>query len=96
MSKQEIYDTLHQIEIIANLEKEPGVWYVENAIDEYRAKPTSYYATLLDSIEGLMESSDWFRPKGTGTIHYRAFGLNGKDIAIYSNEGGNGFGRLWI
>lgn len=96
MTKEEIYNALHKIDVIADLETKPGVWYIENAIDEYRSKPKSYYPTLKDAVEGLQESADWFCPKGTGTIHFREFGINGKDIDIYSGGYDNEWGKLWI
>lgn len=96
MTKEEIYNALHKIDVIADLETKPGVWYIENAIDEYRSKPKSYYPTLKEAVEGLQESSDWFCPKGTGTIHFREFGINGKDIDIYSGGFDNELGKLWI
>ena len=96
MTKEEIYNALHKIDVIADLETKPGVWYIENAIDEYRSKPKSYYPTLKEAVEGLQESADWFCPKGTGTIHFREFGINGKDIDIYSGGYDNEWGKLWI
>lgn len=96
MTSEEIYNALHKIDVIADLETKPGVWYIENAIDEYRSKPKSYYPTLKDAVEGLKESADWFCPKGTGTIHFREFGINGKDIDIYSGGYDNEWGKLWI
>ena len=96
MTSEEIYNALHKIDVIADLETKPGVWYIENAIDEYRSKPKSYYPTLKEAVEGLQESSDWFCPKGTGTIHFREFGINGKDIDIYSGGFDNEWGKLWI
>lgn len=96
MTQKEIYDALHKIDAIAELEKKPGVWYIENAIDEYRSIPTSYYPTLEMAVGGLMESSDWFCPKGTGTIHHKEFGIDGNDVYIYSGGFDNEWGKLWI
>ena len=96
MTKEEIYNALHKIDVIAEFEAKPGVWYIENLVDEYRSEPKSYYPTLEEAVGGLMESSDWFCPKGTGTIHYREFGINGKDVYIYSGGWDNEFGNIWI
>ena len=96
MTAQEIYEKLHAIDVIAELETKPGVWYIENAIDEYRSKPTSYYPTLKEAVEGLAESSDWFCPKGTGWIHFREWGRDGKDFELYSGGYDNKWGKLWI
>ena len=96
MTKEEIYEALHKIDVIAELEKKPGVWYIENSIDERRSTPTSYWPTLEDAVGGLMESSDWFGPKGTGTIHHKEFGIDGNDVYIYSGGWDNEFGKLWI
>ena len=96
MTQKEIYEALHKIDVIAELEKKPGVWYIENSIDERRSTPTSYWPTLEDAVGGLMESSDWFGPKGTGTIHNKEFGIDGNDVYIYSGGWDNEFGKLWI
>ena len=96
MTKEEIYDALHEIGEVAELETKSGVWYIENAVDEYRSVPKSYYPTLKEAVGGLMESSDWFCPKGTGTIHHKEFGINGKDVIVYSGGFDNEWGRLWI
>lgn len=96
MTKEEIYSALHKVDSIAALESKPGLWYIENAIDEYRSKPTSYYPTLEEAVGGLMESADWFCPKGTGTIHYREFGINAKDVYVYSGGFDNEWGKLWV
>lgn len=96
MTQKEIYDALHKIDVIAEYEKKEGVWYIENAINEYHSKPTSYYPTLESAVGGLMESSDWFCPKGTGMIHFREFGTYGKDVMIYSGGYDNEWGKLWI
>lgn len=96
MTAKEIYEKLHSIDVIAELETKKGVWYIENAIDEYRSKPSSYYPTLMECVEGLQESSDWFCPKGTGMIHFREFGREGKDFMLYSGGHNSEWGRLWI
>lgn len=96
MTKEEIYNALHNIDVIAEFEAKPGVWYIENAVDERHSMPKSYYPTLEDAVGGLMESADWFCPKGTGTIHFREFGIDGKDVCIYSGGWDNEFGKLWI
>ena len=96
MTQKEIYEALHKIDVIAEYEKKEGVWYIENAIDEYRSKPTYYYPTLESAVGGLMKSSDWFCPKGTGMIHFREFGMHGKDVMIYSGGYDNEWGKLWI
>lgn len=96
MTTQEIYEKLHAIDVIAELETKPGVWYIENSIDEYRSNPTSYYPTLKEAVEGLAESSNWFCPKGTGTIIYREFGLDGKSVEIYDGGYDNKWGKLWV
>lgn len=96
MTAKEIYEKLHSIDVIAELETKKGVWYIENAIDEYRSEPSSYYPTLMDCVEGLQESSDWFCPKGTGRIHFCEFGREGKDITLYSGGFNSEWGELWI
>ncbi len=95
MTPQEIYEKLHNIDVIANIEAKSGIWYIENTIDEMRSKPTSYYPTLKEAVEGLQESQDWFVEKGSGLIHFREYGLNAKDISIYRGKPG-GFGMLQV
>lgn len=96
MTKEEIYNVLHNIDVIANLEKKPGVWYIENTVDEWRSVVKSYHPTLEDAVGGLMESSDWFCPKGTGTIHFAEFGIGGNRFSIYSGGFNNEWGKLWV
>ena len=86
MTAKDIYDKLHGIDVIAELETKKGVWYIENSIDEYRVKPSSYYGTLMECVDGLQESSDWWCQKGTGMICFAEFGIGGKKIRIYSGD----------
>lgn len=94
MTTQEIYDRISIVESL--FKNQPGIFYIENSIDEYKSKPTSYHATLMDAVEALTKSSDWFCAKGTGIIHYREFGIDGKDIEVYSGGWDNKFGKLLI
>lgn len=96
MTKKEIYNELHKIDAIAELETKPGVWYIKNTVSEYHTNITSYYPTLKDAIGGLMKSSDWFCPNGTGTIIYREFGIHGCAVEIYSGGFENEFGKVLI
>ena len=104
MTAKKIYNRLHSIDAIAELEAKKGVWYIENSIDEYCSKPSSYYGTLMECVEGLQESSNWYRQKGTGMICFAEFGIGGKKIRIYSGDSTmdeNGdvvskWGKLWI
>lgn len=104
MTAKEIYEKLHSIDVIAELETKKGVWYIENAIDEYRSKPSSYYPTLMECVEGLQESCDWYCLKGTGTICFVEYGIGGNAFDIYSGQASmkdNGeivseWGRLWV
>lgn len=96
MTKEEIYNALHNIDVIAEIEKKDGFWFIENSFDEYHSRATSYHKTLKEAVDALMESSDWFCPKGTGTIVFQEYGLNGKRITIYSGGWENEFGKLWI
>lgn len=89
MTTQEIYEKLHAIDVIAELETKPGVWYIENSIDEYRSSPTSYYPTLKEAVEGLAESSDWWGLNGTGTICFAEESLPEKIMVTLCLNGGN-------
>ncbi len=86
MTAKEIYEMLHSIDEIAELETRNGVWYIENSIDEYRSKPSSYYPTLMECVEGLQKSCDWHCLTGTGTICFAEFGIGGIKIDIYSGR----------
>ena len=104
MTAKEIYEKLHGINAIAELETKKGIWYIENSIDEYRSKSSSYYPTLMECVEGLQESCDWWCLKGTGTIWFAEFGFGGEIFEIYSGESSkkdNGeivseWGHCWI
>ena len=87
MTTEEIYIELIKNEKIAKLEKEGnGVWYIENTVDERRSKPTSYYPSLKEAIKGLQNSSNWFCPKGTGTIYFVGYGIGAPKIQIYQKN----------
>lgn len=96
MTAKEIYEKLHSIDVIAELETKKGVWYIENTIDEYHSKPSSYYPTLMECVEGLQESSDWWCSKGTGTIWFQEFGFGGNKFELYSGGFNSEWGRLWV
>lgn len=96
MTQKEIYEALHKIDVIAELEKTAGVWYIENTIDEFRSMPTSYWPTLEEAVGGLMESSDWFCAKGTGTICHKEFGIGGCGVSVYSGGWDNEWGKVLI
>ena len=104
MTTQEIYEKLHAIDVIAELETKPGVWYIENSIDEYQSSPSSYYPTLMECVNGLQYVCDWWGLKGTGTICFAEFGIGGNIIDIYSGKSSrkdNGdivfeWGKLWV
>jgi len=62
-----------------------GIYYIENSVDERRTKISGYFQTEEESREALKECSNWFMPKGTGTIWFKEFGLNKISKKIYSN-----------
>lgn len=64
------------------IEHKEGVYYIENTIDEYRTKITCFCKTLDDARNCIKECSDWFRPKGTGTILFKPFGVNQESVEI--------------
>lgn len=96
MTPEEIYSELSKNKGISELEKRSGVWYIENTIDEYRSKPTSYYPSLKEAIIGLQKSSNWFCAEGTGTIYYVGFGIGSNKIAVYSGGWNNEFGDVLV
>lgn len=96
MTPEEIYSKLIEDEEVANLEKRSGVWYIENTVDEYRSKPTSYYPSLKEALIGLQKSSNWFCAEGTGTIYYVGFGIGSNKIAVYSGGWNNEFGGILV
>ena len=96
MTPEEIYTELIKNENIAGLENKPGVWYVENSVDELRSKPTSYHPNLKEAIIGLQKSSNWFCAEGTGTIYYVGFGIGSQKIAVYDGGWNNEFGNVLV
>lgn len=60
-----------------------GIYYIENTINEFGSIITGYFATITEAKEALKECSDWFRPKGTGRIYFREFGLNKPSKLVY-------------
>lgn len=64
------------------IQHKEGVYYIENTIDEYRTKITCFCKTLDDARNCIKECSDWFRPKGTGTILFKPFGVNQESVEI--------------
>lgn len=96
VTPETLYEELHKIDVIANLENKSGIWYVENSIDEYRSSMTACWPSLKEACKGLWECSDWYREKGTGTICFREFGVKGIYIQIYSAYSCGEFGRLWV
>ena len=81
---KELYCWLASHPAIGELQKREGVWYIKNYVDEYNQRITSYYPTLREAIEGLMESSNWFEDKGTGEIYFHEYGINGKDYLVFA------------
>lgn len=62
-----------------------GVYYIENTVDEIRTYISGYFETLDEAKEALKECSNWFRPKGTGWIYFKKFGLNQNRQLVYEN-----------
>lgn len=62
-----------------------GIYYIENTINEFGSIITGYFSTIEDAKEALKECSDWFKPKGTGEIYFKEFGLNKPSKLVYKN-----------
>lgn len=93
---EKLYNELHKIAKIAELEKLDGVWFIENTIDEMRTRMTACFKTLPDACEGLWGCADWWRETGTGTICFKEFGLNKSKYDVYAADTKGKFGYLWI
>ena len=53
-----------------------GFYYIVNTCSEFNSTIRGYFATKEDAIKALAECEDWYRPKGTGRIYFREFGLH--------------------
>lgn len=62
-----------------------GIYYIENTIDEWHTKISGYFKTLGDAQDGLKECADWYRPKGTGKIYFKEFGLDKPARLVFEN-----------
>lgn len=60
-----------------------GIYFIENTINEIATTVKGYFSTLDDAKEALKECNNWFRPKGTGNIYFREFGLNKPNKLVY-------------
>lgn len=60
-----------------------GIYFIENTINEIATAVKGYFSTLDDAKEALKECSNWYRPKGTGNIYFREFGLNKPNKLVY-------------
>lgn len=60
-----------------------GIYYIENTVNEWNTAIVGYFETLEEAKEALKECNDWWRPKGTGTIYYREFGLCKRAKEVY-------------
>lgn len=63
--------------------KKEGIYFIENTINEIATVVNGYFPTLDDAKEGLKECNNWFRPKGTGSIYFKEFGLNKPSKLVY-------------
>ena len=61
-----------------------GVYFIENTVDERMSRITGFFETEEEAREALKECSDWFCPKGTGTIYFKEFGLGKQRVEILS------------
>jgi len=63
-----------------------GIYMIENTVDELHTKISGYFPTEDEALDALKECEDWFRPKGTGRIYFREFGLNKTRRLVFSND----------
>lgn len=64
----------------------PGIFYIQNTIDEYHTAITAYFPTKDEAMKGLEKCSDWFNHDGTGTIYYQEFGVGGMRVKVYEKH----------
>lgn len=62
-----------------------GVYYIETIKNEWTSDIDGIFKTLEEAEEALKKCSSWYRPKGTGKIFFKEFGLNTIPILIYNN-----------
>ena len=60
-----------------------GIYYIENTVSEWHSGIAGYFKSLEEAKEALKECNDWWRPKGTGTIYYKEFGLGKHAKEVY-------------
>ena len=63
--------------------KSPGVFYIQNTVNEYHSRISGYFETFEDALNNLKYCSDWYRPNGTGRIFKQEFGLSGDCFLLY-------------
>lgn len=62
-----------------------GIYYIETTKNEWTSGIDGFFNTLEEAKEALKECSNWYRPKGTGKIFFKEFGLNTIPKLIYNN-----------
>ena len=64
-------------EVFYGDDKTPGVYYIENSVNEYQSCIRGYFKSLKDAKIALEDCSYWFKPSNTGKIYKQQFGLYG-------------------
>ena len=63
-----------------------GIYYIENTVDERMLRTSGFFETEEEAREALKECSNWFCPKGTGTIYFQEFGLGKQRVEIFAKH----------
>ena len=63
-----------------------GIYYIENTVNECMSRINGFFETEEEARKALKECSDWFCPKGTGTIYFQEFGLGKQRVEIFAKH----------
>lgn len=70
-----------------------GVYIIVNS-EERSSYNSGYFGNIDDALEGLKECSDFWSPRGTGTIYYQPYGLHQARQTVFVGHGLDSKGNL--
>lgn len=64
-----------------------GKFYgIQNSYNEWNSRWTRFCVTLEDAKRELQNCSDWYCPKGTGTIYEISFSISEQGVITFSSK----------